>query len=482
MDYKNVVANAITNSFFQEISEYSTKQRTYIKEQEESYTDKIQDDRMRELRETYDSMRDEIDALKKSLRNDNIILESLVKENKKLKKSTNPNDMSVYAQNKREIEELEQRIKEQEEQLQSKRHEALKFYEDSIKTYKEDYVRDTVGKHIFEELRKIKEYGDELFDLVLERIKDINENLYDYIMNNIDLINDVGLDQPEPEPDPVKPEPDPIDPEPEPDPVEPEPNPVEPEPEPNPIEPEPVMPTDIKPAPKKTWKTIASLVGGIGVGAAVAFGIGPVGVAVTTIAGGLLKRAAQKRLNTLRRQRLTGETICENIEEPSNDLKSKWFKFWNEERTRDLLWGLNSVIYSGAGFSIAKSIYTGLGFGQKNMLDNTQTQVTPDQITSQQPSPSVDSSLNQASSSTDGFKIGDDLSGYDMTVGNDTALGAARGIDNENLIQSIMNQDGVHVGKISNVDGKNIIGVQSGNGTDLAWITEEALKQGGRTR
>ena len=44
MDYKNVVANAITNSFFQEISEYSTKQRTYIKEQEESYTDNDKSD------------------------------------------------------------------------------------------------------------------------------------------------------------------------------------------------------------------------------------------------------------------------------------------------------------------------------------------------------------------------------------------------------------------------------------------------------
>jgi len=379
--------------------------------------------------------------------------------------------------------------------LSTKRYEASRFFEESIRGYKEDFVRDTVEKHIFEELRKIKEHGDEIFELVLEKIKEKNENLYDHIIRNIDLIN--GIDQEQTQDTPENDVSDNNDSDnnesdnndsddehlddPEDDFIR-QPGGDTPEPTPDVPEEEPIMPTDIKPAPKKTWKTIASLAGGIGVGAAVAFGVGPIGVAVTTIAGGLIKSAARKRLNTLRRQRLTGETPCENIEEPSNDLKSKWFRFWNEERTRDLLWGLNGAIYSGAGFSLAKSIYTGLGFGQNNVMDNTQTQATPDQIAPQQPSPSVDTNLNQAAPSTDGFKIGDDLSGYDMSVGNDTALGAARGIGNENLIQSIMNKEGVHVGRIANVDGQDIIGVQSADGTDLAWIAEEALKQGGRSR
>ncbi len=273
--------------------------------------------------------------------------------------------------------------------------------------------------------------------------------------------------------------------------------------------PKPELPKIESNSPKKTWKTWVALAAGIGVGAAVFFTCGTVGVSVMAIAGGIAKRLIAKRRKKLEMQRLNGELPVESAEEPLPGIKGKIQKlkeyFKSEEFCRDATWFLNGAIYTGLGLNIASSIYN-IASAHLNPTDVQPTNPTPN------PTPDLTPVNNPTPVNTnplDGIRIGDNVGGYNVSVGHDTASWATSGTHTESLISdyvnsgsifkrfAVMNPDG-SVGQIINTNGLSItdfcnqagidpsqiaVDVASKGGTSQAWVsTSELLKGvGGKT-
>lgn len=279
--------------------------------------------------------------------------------------------------------------------------------------------------------------------------------------------------------------------------------------------PKPELPKIESNSPKKTWKTWVALAAGIGVGAAVFFTCGTVGVSVMAIAGGIAKRLIAKRRKKLEMQRLNGELPVESAEEPLPGIKGKIQKlkeyFKSEEFCRDATWFLNGAIYTGLGLNIASSIYN-VASAHLNPTDVTPTNPTPNPTNPTNPTPDLTPVNNPTPVNTnpmDGIRIGDSVGGYNVSVGHDTASWATSGTHTENLISdyvnsgsifkrfAVMNPDG-SVGQIINTNGLSItdfcnqagidpsqiaVDVASKGGTSQAWVsTSELLKGvGGKT-
>lgn len=269
-------------------------------------------------------------------------------------------------------------------------------------------------------------------------------------------------------------------------------------------DPKPEQPIIEENAPKKTWKTYVSLAAGIGVGAAVFFTCGTVGVSVMAIAGGITKRLLAKRRRKLELQRLKGELPIEEVEEPLPGIKGKIQKlknyFKSEEFCRDANWFLNGAIYTGLGLNIASSIYN---LASAKFGAGVDTTPTPDTITTDV-QPKLDPTTATNSDPMSGIKIGENVGDYNVSVGHDTASWATSGSHTENLISeyvnsgsifkrfAVMNPDGT-VGQMINTNGLSIadfcnqsgidpsqiaVDVASKNGTSQAWVSVSELVKG----
>ena len=269
-------------------------------------------------------------------------------------------------------------------------------------------------------------------------------------------------------------------------------------------DPKPEQPTIEENAPKKTWKTYVSLAAGIGVGAAVFFTCGTVGVSVMAIAGGITKRLLAKRRRKLELQRLKGELPIEEVEEPLPGIKGKIQKlknyFKSEEFCRDANWFLNGAIYTGLGLNIASSIYN---LASAKFGAGVDTTPTPDTVTTGV-QPKLDPTTATNPDPMSGIKIGENVGDYNVSVGHDTASWATSGSHTENLISeyvnsgsifkrfAVMNPDGT-VGQMINTNGLSIadfcnqsgidpsqiaVDVASKNGTSQAWVSVSELVKG----
>lgn len=269
-------------------------------------------------------------------------------------------------------------------------------------------------------------------------------------------------------------------------------------------DPKPEQPIIEENAPKKTWKTYVSLAAGIGVGAAVFFTCGTVGVSVMAIAGGITKRLLAKRRRKLELQRLKGELPIEEVEEPLPGIKGKIQKlknyFKSEEFCRDANWFLNGAIYTGLGLNIASSIYN---LASAKFGAGVDTTPTPDTVTTDV-QPKLDPTTATNFDPMSGIKIGENVGDYNVSVGHDTASWATSGSHTENLISeyvnsgsifkrfAVMNPDGT-VGQMINTNGLSIadfcnqsgidpsqiaVDVASKNGTSQAWVSVSELVKG----
>ena len=269
-------------------------------------------------------------------------------------------------------------------------------------------------------------------------------------------------------------------------------------------DPKPEQPTIEENAPKKTWKTYVSLAAGIGVGAAVFFTCGTVGVSVMAIAGSITKRLLAKRRRKLELQRLKGELPIEEVEEPLPGIKGKIQKlknyFKSEEFCRDANWFLNGAIYTGLGLNIASSIYN---LASAKFGAGVDTTPTPDTVTTDV-QPKLDPTTATNPDPMSGIKIGENVGDYNVSVGHDTASWATSGSHTENLISeyvnsssvfkrfAVMNPDGT-VGQMINTNGLSIadfcnqsgidpsqiaVDVASKNGTSQAWVSVSELVKG----
>lgn len=268
----------------------------------------------------------------------------------------------------------------------------------------------------------------------------------------------------------------------------------------------PENPVIIENAPKKTWKTWAMLAAGIGVGAAVFFTCGTVGVSVLAISGGIAKRLITKRRKKLEAQRLSGELPVEEVTEPEPGIKGKieqlkkYFK--SEEFCRDATWFLNGAIYTGLGLNVASSIYN-LAQAKLGAADSVTATVKP-HGDSTLPDPSQVTPTKVVQDPTSGIKIGGNVGDYNVSVGHDTASWATNGTHTENLISKYVNGDSIFksfrvvnadgsLGQAINTNGLSItdfcnqtgvdpsqiaVDVANKNGASQAWVSVEELLKG----
>ena len=232
---------------------------------------------------------------------------------------------------------------------------------------------------------------------------------------------------------------------------------------------------DIKYKPKLTWKTVAMIAAGIGVGATVFFVAGPVGITVMDIGLGIGKAVIKKQRKKLEEARLNGETKVENVEEPDSKIKKAMFKLKeylkSEEGLRDLSWGMTSAIITGSALSIAQTV----------------SKLIPKQAPTHISKPTVpthnnhvfDTNLTNTAKVTksplDGIKLGDSVGSYNVSTGYDSANFAVNNINKETLISkyvngesvfkrfAVVNKDG-SIGKIINTKGLSLTEFLSKNG------------------
>ena len=97
---------------------------------------------------------------------------------------------------------------------------------------------------------------------------------------------------------------------------------------------EPVIPNVKSNKPKITWKTILHVAAGIGIGAAVFFTAGPLGVGVMSLAGGLANKFLKQRRNEIARLNSLGiSTKINTVVEPRPGIKGLVDRVKNKFRT-----------------------------------------------------------------------------------------------------------------------------------------------------
>lgn len=258
---------------------------------------------------------------------------------------------------------------------------------------------------------------------------------------------------------------------------------------------EPIKPIVKANKPKVTWKTIASIAAGIGIGGAVFFTAGPVGVAVMTIAGSIGKKIINNQ--RLKLARLGSEAAIEKIEEPRPGIKGKFDKLKNylksDEGLRDMSSLLGAAIITGNALNIASAVQNVIAANTpmpEPLPVEPEITPTPDVIqpTPIEPTPVVDTiTPTPEITPYDNIVIGDNVGAYNVSVGHDTAAWAVNGTNTETLLSQYVNGDSVFksfasinpdgtVGQIINTDGLSITEFCAQNGLDINSVAVDVAR------
>lgn len=279
---------------------------------------------------------------------------------------------------------------------------------------------------------------------------------------------------------------------------------------------EPVMPNVKSNKPKITWKTILHVAAGIGIGAAVFFTAGPLGVGVMSLAGGLANKFLKQRRNEISRLNSLGiSTKINTVVEPRPGIKGLVDrvknKFRTEEGIRDMSWMINSAIITGTSLTVASTV--------NNLIQARNTDVPSVESTPQTNTPSVEPKVTpeptplkatpepvveQSISQYDGIRIGEGVGDYNVSVGHISSDRAVMGLDTKPLLSQYVNKDSIFgrfasvnpdgsIGQVINTNGLSIeefcatngidpsrvaVSVMDKAGTDQAWISASELVSG----
>lgn len=237
--------------------------------------------------------------------------------------------------------------------------------------------------------------------------------------------------------------------------------------------------------PKLTWKTVAAVAAGIGIGAAAVFAGGPIGVTVMSVGSAIAKKFINKRRKELARMRELGTPIEATFAEPRPGLRGKIDKLKNylksEEGLRDLSWMLNSALITGIGLSIGTAVvnhmtevaYAGGGEVAAETVAESEVLAT--------------SGVEQVG--YDGIRIGEAVGDYNVSVGHDTAGWAVNGVNPEALASQYVNESSVFsrfasinadgtLGQIIDTNGLSITEFCAQNGLDPTQIAVDVAKNG----
>lgn len=279
---------------------------------------------------------------------------------------------------------------------------------------------------------------------------------------------------------------------------------------------EPVMPNVKSNKPKITWKTVLHVAAGIGIGAAVFFTAGPLGVGVMSLAGGLTNKFLKQRRNEIARLNSLGiSTKVNTIVEPRPGIKGLVDRvknrFRTEEGLRDMSWMINSAIITGTTLTVASTVNNLI---QARNAAVPSTEPTPQTNTSSvepkvtpeptplkaTPEPVVEQSISQY----DGIRIGEGVGDYNVSVGHISSDRAVMGLDTKPLLSQYVNKDSIFgrfasvnpdgsIGKVINTNGLSIeefcatngidpsrvaVSVMDKTGVDQAWISASELVSG----
>ena len=279
---------------------------------------------------------------------------------------------------------------------------------------------------------------------------------------------------------------------------------------------EPVMPNVKSNKPKITWKTILHVAAGIGIGAAVFFTAGPLGVGIMSLAGGLANKFLKQRRNEIARLNSLGiSTKINTVIEPRPGIKGLVDrvknKFRTEEGLRDMSWMINSAIITGTSLTVASTV--------NNLIQSRNTAVPSVESTPQTNTPSVEPKVTseptplkatpkpvveQSISQYDGIRIGEGVGDYNVSVGHISSDRAVMGLDTKPLLSQYVNKDSIFgrfasvnpdgsIGQVINTNGLSIeefcatngidpsrvaVSVMDKAGTDQAWISASELVSG----
>ena len=279
---------------------------------------------------------------------------------------------------------------------------------------------------------------------------------------------------------------------------------------------EPVMPNVKSNKPKITWKTVLHVAAGIGIGAAVFFTAGPLGVGVMSLAGGLANKFLKQRRNEIARLNSLGiSTKINTVVEPRPGIKGLVDrvknKFRTEEGLRDMSWMINSAIITGTSLTVASTV--------NNLIQARNTAVPSVESTPQTNTPSVEPKVTpeptplkatpepvveQSISQYDGIRIGEGVGDYNVSVGHISSDRAVMGLDTKPLLSQYVNKDSIFgrfasvnpdgsIGQVINTNGLSIeefcatngidpsrvaVSVMDKAGTDQAWISASELVSG----
>lgn len=279
---------------------------------------------------------------------------------------------------------------------------------------------------------------------------------------------------------------------------------------------EPVIPNVKSNKPKITWKTILHVAAGIGIGAAVFFTAGPLGVGVMSLAGGLANKFLKQRRNEIAKLNSLGiSTKINTVVEPRPGIKGLVDrvknKFRTEEGLRDMSWMINSAIITGTSLTVASTVNnliqarnTAVPSVESTLQTNTpsvEPKVTPEPTPLKAtPKPVVEQSISQY----DGIRIGEGVGDYNVSVGHISSDRAVMGLDTKPLLSQYVNKDSIFgrfasvnpdgsIGQVINTNGLSIeefcatngidpsrvaVSVMDKAGTDQAWISASELVSG----
>ncbi len=242
--------------------------------------------------------------------------------------------------------------------------------------------------------------------------------------------------------------------------------------------------------PKLTWKTVASVAVGIGIGATAFFAVGPLGVTIMSIGTMIAKKFINKRRKELARMRMLGTPIEATFAEPRPGLRGKIDKLKNylksEEGLRDISWMLNSALITGIGLTVGNALHNSALFsgetgpmapGSDVVAETTVTEA--ETLATSAPEPL----------GYDGIRIGEAVGDYNVSVGHDTAGWAVNGVNPEALASQYVNESSVFsrfasinadgtLGQIIDTNGLSITEFCAQNGLDPTQIAVDVAKNG----
>ena len=266
--------------------------------------------------------------------------------------------------------------------------------------------------------------------------------------------------------------------------------------------------------PKITWKTVLHVAAGIGIGAAVFFTTGPLGVGVMSLAGGLTNKFLKQRKNEIARLNKLGiKTKINTVVEPRPGLKGLVDRvknrFRTEEGIRDVSWMINSAIITGTALTVASTVNNIIQArsAATSAPGTPNTPTSPEPTVSPEPTPikaTPQQAVQQPVSQYDGIRIGDGVGKYNVSTGHISSDRAVMGIDSKSLLPEYVNENSIFgrfasvnpdgsIGQVINTHGLSIeefcatngidpsrvaVSVMDKAGVDQAWISASELVSG----